>query len=172
MNKKTFLLLFLGCVLVPLVAAKVSLELGWFNHGDLNRGQWLEQELQLLPAAVTTRSRWYLVYVQGDSCAQHCTQSLYILQQLYSGLGRKQQAVQPIVIAAQQPQVLAQFPALDWVPITAAATQVQDQILLANQQGLALLRYAPVDANTQIPQLAKDIRTDLLRLMNYDRSNL
>jgi hypothetical protein len=125
-----------------------------------------------LPAGPANSSHWYLVYVQGDSCADHCTQSLYILQQLYSGLGRKQQAVHPIVIAAERPPILAQFPALEWMPVTAAAAQIEDQILLANQQGMAILRYAPVDANTQIPQLAKDIRTDLLRLMNYDRSNL
>ncbi|CAM5198082.1 hypothetical protein [Alishewanella longhuensis] len=51
MNKNKFLLLFILCCVLPLLAAKLVLELGWFNPGSSSRGQWLQQEIYLLDDA-------------------------------------------------------------------------------------------------------------------------
>jgi hypothetical protein len=178
MNSRNFFILFIGCAAVPLVAAQLSLSMGWFSQGGNNKGQWLQHEIQLLPDAslsakensVSSNVHWHLVYVQAAACDQACEQALYTLQQLYSGMGRKQLKIKPLVMAAQEPAQLKQFPAIGWQSEQSVATELQNQIVIVNQRGLVLLRYPVADSPEHMRDLARDIRTDLLRLINYDRS--
>ena len=191
MSGRKFFVLFIVCAAVPLIAAQLSLSMGWFQQGGTNKGQWLQHEIQLLPDAyddaptradsnvtvgglaensIENKAHWYLVYVQAAACDQQCEQALFTLQQLYSGMGRKQLKVKPLVMAQQQPVQLNKFPAIDWQPEPSAANELQNQIVIVNQRGLVLLRYPVVESQEQMRELAKNIRTDLLRLINYDRS--
>lgn len=170
MTSRKFFSLFLLCALVPLLAAKVSLAFGWFSHDSVNKGYWLEREIELLPNAEVNTPAWRLVYVTPESCAKDCEQALFTMQQLYTGLGRKQLNIQPLVIAAESPNSLQKFSSLSWLKKNTLAESLQNQIVIVNRDGLALLRY-PVNADPeQMQNIAKDVRTDLLRLMNYDRS--
>lgn len=170
MNSRKFFSLFLFCALVPLAAAKLSLAMGWFSHDAVNKGYWLEHDIELLPNAEAASPSWRLVYVAPDSCARACQQALYSLQQLYTGLGRKQLNMQALVMASQTPESLHEFSALHWLEKNTLAQELQNQIVIVNRDGLALLRYPVSDDSQQMQHIAKDIRTDLLRLMNYDRS--
>lgn len=178
MSSRRFFILFMACAAVPLIAAQLSLTMGWFSQGGNNKGQWLQHEIQLLPDAIhaaqenpaSSNVHWHLVYVQATVCDQACEQALFALQQLYAGMGRKQLKIKPLVMAAQAPAQLKQFPAIAWQPEQGTAAELQNQIVIVNQRGLVLLRY-PVDGNPEhMRDLARDIRTDLLRLINYDRS--
>ena len=170
MTKGKFFALFLLCTGAPLALAKLSLEQGWFsqNHTN-NKGLWLEREIHLSLPVADPAVDWHLLYVQGAACEQSCEKILYSLQQLYTGLGRKQQQVSPLVAAPQAPVSLSHYAALSWVPLPESLRDFDQQVLLLNRDGLVLLRYP---LNGELPQLAKDIRTDLLRLMNYDRGGL
>lgn len=170
MTSRKFFSLFLLCALVPLVAAKVSLALGWFSHNSINKGYWLEHEIELLPTAEAHAAAWRLVYIAPETCTQTCEQALYSLQQLYTGLGRKQLKIQPLVLATESPSGISQFSALEWQKKNSSADQLHDQIVIVNREGLALLRYPANLDREQMKNIAKDIRADLLRLMNYDRS--
>ena len=167
-NKK-FLLLFVLCCSLPLVTAKLALEFSWFNAGATNKGQWLEQEIQLLPASSSSRQHWHLVYVQAQQCDINCNLALYILQQIYTGLGRQQEQISILAIADQMPQALTRFPSITWQSPSISVSDFQDQIFIVNQQGLALLRYSVVNDPKKMLLIGKDIRTDLRRLMAYDR---
>lgn len=170
MTSRKFFSLFLLCALVPLLAAKVSLAFGWFSHDPVNKGNWLEREIELLPNAELNTPAWRLVYVAPESCAKACEQVLFTMHQLYTGLGRKQLNIQPLVIAADSPNSLREFSSLTWLKKNTFSEPLQNQIVIVNRDGIALLRY-PVNVNSeQMQHVAKDIRTDLLRLMNYDRS--
>jgi len=177
MSSRKFFILFIACAAIPLLAAQLSLSMGWFQQGSTNKGQWLQHEIQLLPDTHSSAPNnpdinvhWHLVYVQADVCDQQCEQALFTLQQLYSGMGRKQLKIKPLVMAQQQPEQLTKFPAIDWQREPSAASELQNQIVIVNQRGLVLLRYPVVENPEQMRDLAKDIRTDLLRLINYDRS--
>lgn len=178
MSSRNFFILFFLCAAVPLLAAKISLSMGWFSHASTNKGQWLQHEIQLLPDATSVTGaqptnssvHWHLVYVQAAVCDQQCEQALFTLQQLYAGMGRKQLAIKPLVMAQQQPAQLNKFPAISWQPEQTAANELQNQIVIVNQRGLVLLRYPVANSPEQLRDLAKNIRTDLLRLINYDRS--
>lgn len=168
MTSRKFFSLFLLCALVPLLAAKVSLAMGWFSATPVNKGQWLEREIQLLQGA--PNANWRLVYLPAAECAADCTQVLHTLQQLYTGLGRKQINIQPMVMSVTNPAPLSLFPAIQWQSSLSPPAELNDQIVIVNREGMALLHYAVNTDGDQLQNLAKDIRSDLLRLMNYDRS--
>ena len=169
MNKKKFLWLFVLCCTLPLLAAKVVLELGWYQSGVGSKGDWQQQEVFLLPA-VTDKAHWRLAVVPAAACLQQCQQALFTVKQLYIGLGRKQEQVQPILLAdsalADDFAMFSQSSAM--VPVPAS---LQQRILLIDQQGLVLLSYA-MPAKDEMAATAKAIRADLLKLLNYDRTSV
>ena len=172
MPSRKFFTLFIACALVPLVAAKVSLAMGWFSHSSINKGEWLEHDIQLLPVASSMAAHWRLVYVRASDCNQECDQALHVLQQLYTGLGRKQLNIEPLFLSPINQVGFKQFPAVNVLVNTQLQPELENQIVIVNQQGLVLLRY-PVSGDVeQMKTTAKDIRADLLRLMNYDRSEV
>ena len=172
MTSRKFFSLFIACALLPLVAAKLSLEMGWFSHSSTNKGQWLERDIQLLPAVPAKAAHWRLVYVRTSDCNQECDSALHMLQQLYAGLGRKQLNIEPLFLSPQHVAAIEQFPAVSRQINTQVQPELENQIVIVNQQGLVLLRYAVSSDGEQMKNIAKDIRADLLRLMNYDRSEV
>jgi hypothetical protein len=175
MSSRKFLALFLLCALVPLAAAWASLRFGWFSAAPtVNHGEWLTQELRLLPAPERGGGQWHLVYVPAGEgeLAERSEQALLILQQLHAGLGRKQTRVQALVLAAENPAARVRYPHIEWQATQVSEAAVQGRIVLVDPRGLALLRYAVEPGPEQAQRVAGDIRSDLLRLMNYDRSGV
>lgn len=185
MSSRKFMALFLLCALLPLAAAWLALEQGWFAGHATNRGQWLDHEVQVLPAAPAADAHWRLAYVQPRDCDAACEAAaevaLHILQQLHAGLGRKQEQVRPVVVATASPTVLERFPSVRWEAGAAGAggqvaaladAALTRHIVIVNREGLALLRYAVDGDRAHAVQVATDIRSDLLRLLNYDRSGV
>lgn len=183
MKARNFFLLFSLCALVPFAAAKLSLSLGWFAAGVTNKGQWLSQEVKLIPAIQQGDLHWTVAYVSSQACTQDCEKVLALLQQLYTGLGRKQLGVQAMFIGADKKNfgyLQQQFPSLKMQPLhplmmagsaeSSVLDLLENQLAIINQQGIVLLRYPLAGSATS--QVAADVRSDLLRLFNYDRSRL
>ena len=170
MNKNKFLLLFILCCALPLALAKLVLELGWFSPGSSSQGAWLEQEIYLLDDASARQDHWRIAVVAAACDQKSCQQALYTVKQLYTGLGRKQNQVQTVYVGQQLPADYANFPQSD---VTNAATAaLQNQIVLVDQRGLVLLRYPMPEQAEQMAATAKSIRSDLMKLMNYDRTSV
>jgi len=171
MNKNKFLFWFLLCALIPLAGAKLALAFGWFSETSVNRGQWVREELQLLSPHGEAAHRWHLVYIQRGGCVQQCSGTLQLLQQLYIGLGAKQDRVELIAFAApdklMREALVRDYPLFQWRLLRLGEKSSESNIYLVNPRGMALLQYDPDAA-----QLAQDIRTDLLRLLKYDREGL
>ncbi|GAB2927937.1 hypothetical protein [Rheinheimera gaetbuli] len=170
MNKKKFLWLFVLCSALPLLAAKLVLEFGWFNRGVSSHGQWQQAEVFLL-AATAEKAHWRVGVIPADECAAQCLAALHTVQQLYVGLGRKQAQVQPVFISTQQ--AATEFTAFTQQPaISAVPPELHNKILLIDQQGLVLLSYPMPAASADMAGTAKAIRQDLLKLLNYDRTSV
>lgn len=189
MTSGKFFALFLLCIGAPLALAKLSLDQGWFSQVNTNnKGQWLSHEVRAIfpvssmvsDTTLALVKEWHLVYVSTEKCSHQCEQALVTLQQLYTGLGRKQQKLQTLVAAPVAPPGLDHYPVVEWMPLAPALAAFDQQILLFNQEGLALLQY-PLSRDVAHKDIAgihdmaltaRDIRSDLLRLMNYDRGGL
>ena len=161
-----FFAFFALCCFLPLVAAKLALSLTWFSPGVGNKGSWMEQELRL----PHPNGLWQLLYVQGGQCDKSCELALYSLQQLHTGLGAKREQVSVGLLADQPPALLAHYPVLHWQsPVAALPPAFNGQLLLVNRQGQLLLHYDAVANQQDAMMTAKKIRTDLLRLLAFDR---
>ena len=153
MNKKKFLLLFVLCCALPLLAAKLVLEFGWFNRGVSSQGQWQQNEVFLL-APTMEKAHWRIGVMPAAECATQCLGALHTVQQLYVGLGRKQAQVQPVLISSEAASsdyvAFKQQP-----PITAVPSALHNKILLIDQQGLVLLSYPMPAAQADMAGTAK-----------------
>ncbi len=170
MNKNKFLLLFILCCALPLITAKLVLEFGWFTPGAASKGEWLEQEIYLLADASKQPNHWRIAVVAANCDKQSCQQALHTIKQMYLGLGRKQEQVQPVLVGQPLPEAYPMFEQPTVAKELTAA--LQDQIVLVDQRGLVLLRYPLPEQAEQMATTAKAIRADLLKLMNYDRTSV
>lgn len=170
MNKKKFLWLFVLCCALPLLAAKLVLEFGWFNRGVSSQGHWQQTEVFLL-AATAEKAHWRIGVMPAAECTTQCRAALHTVQQLYVGLGRKQVQVQPVFISTQP--AATEFSAFMQQPaIAAVPPALHNKILLIDQQGLVLLSYPMPVVEADMAGTAKAIRQDLLKLLNYDRTSV
>ena len=150
-----------------------------------NQRAIIDRRVRATPTRERGGGRWHLGCVpaaEGEpACAEEggagtppsrCAQALRILQQLHAGLGRKQARVQALVLAVESPVARARFPHVEWQAAQVGDVEVQGRIVLVDPRGLALLRYAVEPGPQQAQRVAGDIRSDLLRLMNYERSGV
>lgn len=166
MPKKKFLWLFAACCLLPLAMAQLVLSSGWFSAGVNSKGQWLTEEIQLLPATAANQPHWRLVYLAPQECTQACQQTLHLMSQIHTALGRKQENLTLVVLGAVAPQDLASVFQFQQGQTPKIA---EGQLVLVEHSGLALLQYQfPADVS-QLPLLGKAVMSDLKKLISYDR---
>lgn len=170
MNKKKFLTLFILICGLPLVLAQLVLQFGWFNAGVASKGEWLTHETFLLQPT-EDKAHWRIAVVPKAECQQLCKNALYTVQQLYIGLGRKQEQVRPVLVGGDTlPGDYQGFSTIE--PTRAADPLLHDHIVLIDAKGLALLRYPMPQAEQQMAETARHIRYDLMKLLNYDRTSV
>lgn len=163
MAKKKFLLLFLLCSLLPLAFAQAFLSLGWFGGATTNKGQWLSEEILLLPKA-SGAIHWRLVYVSDKTqCDVACENAHYGMQQVYTALGRKQQHLELWQSGGEK------FAAMQWQANPAGVDALQQKLVLVDLNGLALMTYPVSEDKTQMVLTGKAILTDVNKLLKYDR---
>jgi len=166
MTKKKFLWLFGACCLLPLALAQLVLSAGWFAAGVNSKGQWLSEEIQLLPATAANQPHWRLVYLAPADCQQQCQQTLNLMTQIHTALGRKQENLSLVVLGDVAP---AELTSTFQFQQGSSKTLTAGQLILVEHNGLALLQYQfPVDAS-QLPLLGKAVMSDLKKLISYDR---
>ncbi|CAM3930059.1 hypothetical protein [Rheinheimera salexigens] len=170
MAKNKFLLLFILCCAVPLLLAYLVLNFGWFDRGVTSNGQWqTEEEFVLTPSS--EQAHWRIAVLPAKQCTELCQNAIYTVQQLYIGLGRKQQQVQPVLVSTESlpvlPNSFSQQAAKQNI-----STELLNQIVLIDHQGLALLRYPMPSTEAEMVLTAKALRQDLLKLLNYDRTDV
>jgi len=172
MNKQRFLSLFLLVGAVPLLAAFVLLKTGWYQSGVNNKGFWYAQEIRLLPASNPDAAHWRLVYLQPDTCDSHCQAVVHLMQQIDLALGRKQDQLDLLILAAQPaalPTVSIDTKAQIPVVQSTFAGLPAGSLIIVEHQGLALLHYPLPSAVERLPLLGKDVMADLQKLMKFDR---
>lgn len=165
MPKKKFIWLFALCCLLPVALAQLVLTQGWFSAGVNSKGQWLAEEIKLLPEVPASEPHWRLVYLAPTPCNSDCQQTLQLMTQIHTALGRKQQQLTLWVIGAQAPTELQ-------APIQfqqGENNSLQGQLVLVEHQGLALLQYAMPQDLQQLPLTGKAVMADLQKLMKFDR---
>lgn len=170
MPKKKFIWLFALCCLLPVALAQLVLKQGWFSAGASSKGQWLAEEIKLLPAVPASEPHWRLVYLAPSPCLQHCQQVLSLMTQIHTALGRKQDQLTLWVLSEQAPAQLQRPLQFQHNSGNISGNSIGiGELVLVEHQGLALLQYAmPADLQ-QLPLTGKAVMADLQKLMKFDR---
>jgi len=170
--KRSALLSLVAVFVLPLVAAKVVLELGWFHGASTNKGELLSPPLALPGNAAD--GKWRIAYLLPQQCGQRCRQALFTLRQGYLALGREQDRVESWLLLSDRSdrQILdGSIPAeLRLKPLS--EQQHWPEILsrsgtlfLVDPGGYLVLAYQLTGDSQQDLLIGKDLLSDLRRLL-------
>jgi hypothetical protein len=168
MSKQRFLSLFLFIAAVPVLLAFAMLKTGWYHAGVNNKGIWFEREVRLLPAITPSQAHWRLVYLQPASCDRACESIEHLMQQIDLALGRKQDQLDLVVLTEQPVTSSFNKPDIKYIQQSFAGLAAGN-LMIVDQQGLALLHYPLPDTVESLPLLGKDVMADLQKLLKFDR---
>jgi len=180
MKKHGTLLLLLSAFLLPVVLAKLVLDLNWYQGGVTNRGELLPTPLASDWLGQT--GKWQLVYLMPDECDELCVGALFNLRQIPQAVGAEQDRVSSVLLVAE-----ATLPHLS--ADTDSQIQGVDQILvpdhvieqlrtleygaraiyIADPLGNVMMAYPLVKGQTAILAQGKDLLRDLKRLLKVSK---
>ena len=173
--------LFVGvalCFVVPLVAAKLILSMGWYNPGVTNKGTLLEPPLEIsrLDQAALP-DQWRLAVRVPSDCDELCANSLYVISQADVALGRDSSRVSPVAIQATQD--VANLPSLgpdsriDYLQLPTLhqqlATYPEGSMVIIDPLGFVIMRYDGSADRTIAIQRGRDMLDDLKKLLKMSR---
>ncbi|MCL1077866.1 hypothetical protein D5R81_07900 [Parashewanella spongiae] len=174
-KKNTKILFMLAAVfLIPVIAAKLVLNMNWYQGAATNKGELLPENLsyQNLLMENPNPEKWQLVYLLPTQCEQNCKQQLYLLHQTYLALGREQDRVIPLI--ATQPN--SDLTALaDYQFETAKASKAlqqelqQQQIIIVDPIGKLVTRYPMQSDQQQLLLQGKAMMNDLRKMLKLSR---
>lgn len=98
MQNKMALIKLALVFLLPVILAKLALELNWFNESSTNQGQLLNPVLDLTAIVSNQPPKWRILYVLPEQCDKKCEHALFSIVQVWKALGREQERVQSTVV--------------------------------------------------------------------------
>ena len=179
MKKKGTLLLLLGAFALPVILAKLVLDLNWYQGGVTNRGQLLSTPVT--SAWLGERQQWQLIYLLPEACEAKCQGALFNLQQIPLAVGAEKDRVSSVLLRATSdaryaPTVEKQLQALPQQVVSAQViSQMQtleygaQAIYLADPHGNVMLAYPLVTGEAAILAQGKDVLRDLKRLLKISK---
>lgn len=151
-SRRSFVML-LAVFIVPVVLAKLALELQWFNYGVTNKGQLYDKPLSMTELGFTQdfKQKWLLLYRMPSTCQQTCLATLQSIQNTYTALGREVPRVTPILLTteAMADQVAQKLPSAKWQILIdtpeSAAKLGSEQVVIVDALGNLVLHHSIPD---------------------------
>lgn len=178
-NKKTMLLL-LAVFILPVILAKLALEMDFFNKGVTNKGQLLPVPIELADVLKKEEPVWRLVYSIPNNCDAVCENSLYSVNQIWQALGRQQDRVESTILftpvsdqkalsKVQENQHFAVFP-IEEERLTQAFNDYSlADVYIADTLGNVILSYQIPNDQEQAVMESRDILADIKKLLKLSR---
>ena len=151
-SRRSFVLL-LAVFILPVVLAKLALELQWFNYGVTNKGQLYDKPLSMTELGFTQdfKQKWLLLYRMPSTCHQTCLATLQSIQNTYTALGREVPRVTPILLTteAMADQLAQKLPSAKWQILIdtpeSAAKLGSEQVVIVDALGNLVLHHSIPD---------------------------
>ena len=183
MNGRKGMLTVLGAFVAPALLAAIVFQLGWFNAGVTNKGEFMDKEITLdwiLPEKAED-TRWVIFYHIPNQCDNICENVLYSLNQGFQALGKLQGKAYALTIRSNESsisndQLDQQFGYIRTEQQTtghqATLSQLSsDYIYLVDPFGKVILRYSAKADRKEAIMTTKDWMSDLKRLLKYSRTS-
>ncbi|MFD2167305.1 hypothetical protein ACFSJY_13715 [Thalassotalea euphylliae] len=174
-GRKSFVLLCVAFVL-PVVLAKLALTQQWFNYGVTNQGQLLDKPVNLSELSlerIQVPEKWLLVYNLPADCQKFCRQTINLLSNTYTALGKEMPRVQSVALSNQQDVFSQEKPAIRWqlsAKSDAAHPVLEERVLfVVDPHGNVVLTHQAPNSVDDLPQFGKAIVADMKKLLKYSR---
>ena len=165
---------------VPVILAKLALEMEWFNRAATNKGELLDPILHLNEIDQPEEPKWRVLYVLPSSCAEECNNALFSLTQVWQALGKESDRAESLVITTElsDQSPLKDLEAHQIIRLLKTDSQSVNQvfkdastdgIFIVDTLGNIILRY-PLQKEQQEAVLhSRDILADMRRLLKLSR---
>ncbi len=172
------LLLTLAVFVLPVVLAKLALELQWFEYGVTNQGQLSAQELTLADLGLNQadyKEQWLLLYRVPKACDELCKETLLVVNNTYTLLGKELPRVTPVALFEQQLAELEQKSLRHhkWqqvaLPSKAAEHILAKQLVIVDPLGNVVMSHQAPTVKEKLSVFGKAILADMKKLLKYSR---
>jgi hypothetical protein len=165
---------------VPVILAKLALELDWFNRGATNKGELLDPILQINEVDQPSEPKWRILYVLPSDCADECTNALYSLTQVWQALGKESDRAESLVISTElsDDSPIKDLEAHQVIRLLKSNSQSVNQvfkdtstdgIFVVDTQGNIILRYPLQKEQQEAVLRSRDILADMRKLLKLSR---
>ncbi|WP_325891365.1 hypothetical protein [Grimontia sp. NTOU-MAR1] len=173
MNGKKALILVTVIFVLPVLAAKLVLDFGWYNKGVTNNGELIAEEVRA--DWLSHNGQWRLVYSYPSACDEKCESALFQLNQIPVAVGRERERVASILLTPESSAVeegtnvtrqnidVTQQQTMSSLPFADNAIYLVDPL-----NNLILAYPVPADKSAQVAQ-SKGLLSDLRKLMKLSK---
>lgn len=178
-SRKTFIMVIIAFGL-PILLAKLALELDWLDRGVTNKGQLLTSELTLNDfgidkAVIPGDKQWLMMYVLPKSCDELCQQTLIGINNTYIALGKEMPRVTPVGLyqSTLSSQRLSTIRAKDWTIEKANDKALKKaettKLYLVDPLGNIFMSHQLPLSTENIPSFGKAVVADMKKLLKYSK---
>ena len=180
MKKHGTLWLLLAAFLLPLILAKLVLDLNWYQGGVTNRGELLGSPLSY--DWLGQSGKWQLVYLMPQECDELCAGALFNLRQIPQAVGADKERVSSVLLVAEgslpalSGPLREQVRGVEQMPVPAhVITQFHTleystkALYIADPLGNVMMAYPLVKGQAAILAQGKDVLRDLKRLLKVSK---
>ncbi|GAA5216442.1 hypothetical protein ACFSJ3_12550 [Corallincola platygyrae] len=170
-NRKPLIAIFLAFIL-PVAAAYLVLNQGWYEGGVLNKGELIATgETIDEKGGGDSTGAWLVVFTVDRPCRELCQQSIDTLENVWLALGRKQDRAQLRALGTGQPTnwKLPVGVPLQFQQITSMDKRYfSDALFVVDPLGNLVLRY-PFEDEEGLTQQSQALIKDLRKLMKNSK---
>lgn len=176
-GRRSFIFVCIAFI-APIILAKFALEHQWIDYGVTNKGQLLEQPVNLNELQLThiqPDSHWLMVFNMPTTCEQACIETFNGLTNTYIALGKEVARTKAVALAN------APFSADVEDKINRSRWQIytdvnqnfpllaEEKVLIVDPLGNVVLSHElPADVE-QLPAFGKAILADFKKLLKYSK---
>lgn len=172
--------LFIGialCFAIPLLSAKIILDMGWYNPGVTNKGELIEPPIEVADEEkAMLPDTWRIAVRVPADCDATCVNGLYVINQTDLALGRDTGRVTPVAIQAdgntQDLPELSADSTLQYAQLPQLHEQLQPyagSFFIIDPLGFVIMRYDGSDDRETAIQRGGDLMDDLKKLLKMSR---
>jgi len=177
-KSRKFLILVVVVFALPVILAKLSLELNWLDLGVTNNGTLLAEELTLKKLGIEDsqfKQQWLMLYSLPKECENHCEKVMEVVHNTYVALGKDMPRVTPIALfqhqftAAQQQQLEKSQWQLQAMSEPAKSYITAPQVFIVDPLGNVFLSHSIPENNELLPTFGKQVLADMKKLLKYSK---
>ncbi|MET1256711.1 hypothetical protein [Aliikangiella maris] len=195
-NRLTLVFLF-SIFFIPVFIAYSAYFTGWFSSATENRGtllvdksvldiedfEFIRPDGQAISGEEFETIYWWIMPINPEKCSLECIEiNTYMLNQTYVGLGKESKRARQLLVLPKGSTINTKAFPVAYSPFTDIGVSPlgktrsglgkalpADYIYLVDPLGNIILRYDLAKTKDDAPNISKDLRTDIMRLLRYSR---